>query len=264
MSRMVGVLDAVVDGPYGVALTRDARLVYLEIRNWLGRHNTNTFGPHALDRITDSPNPLAAVDELVAVGLLRPDHRRLGGQGDSPMTWVRLDDTFAEDPRLERAGPLALALNVAALCYCSRLMTDGAIPRSVARRLLELDDVDAVVGRLVAEHMWEATDDGWRILDYLKTQPSRAHVEQVRTKRAAAGRNGGKQSGASRRNKAEANANQNASPVASTMSNPVPSRRDTGRLPTCPHGRTAARERETGEPVCAECAGIIPPAAAAS
>jgi len=91
--------------------------------------------------------------------------------------WVKLSDTFAEDPRFEQTGPLAMALHVAALCYCSRQMTDGLVPQAVARRLLELADADQVVASLVTVGRWEATDDGYLIVDYLDDQFSREQIE---------------------------------------------------------------------------------------
>lgn len=98
------------------------------------------------------------------------------------MTWVKLDDTFAEDPRFEEAGPLALALYVAALCYCSRQLTDGHITRSMTRRLLPLDDPDAVQDALVHVGMFKPTETGFEVVDYLTNQFS---AEKVREQRAA-------------------------------------------------------------------------------
>lgn len=140
------------------------------------------------------------------------------------MSWVKLSDTFAEDPRLEQAGPLALALHVAALCYCARQLTDGHLSRGTVRRLLELDDQDphGVARSLVDVGMWETTDDGYRIVEYLKDQPSRKQAEDLRAKRAAAGRAGGQRSGEARRSNSEANTKQVAS--RSLEPRPVPSR----------------------------------------
>lgn len=140
------------------------------------------------------------------------------------MTWVKLSDTFAEDPRLEQAGPLALALHVAALCYCARQLTDGHLTRGAVRRLLELDGQDPhdVARSLVDVDMWESTDDGYRIVEYLEDQPSREHVEVTRAERAKAGRAGGKRSGEARRSNSEANTKQVASRLLEPR--PVPSR----------------------------------------
>lgn len=176
------------------------------------------------------------------------------------MSWVKLSDTFAEDPRLEQAGPLALALHVAALCYCARQLTDGHLTRGTARRLLDLDDRDDphdVAGRLVGAGMWAITDDGYRILEYLEDQPSRESVEALRAARATAGRAGGQRSGEARRSNSEAKSKQVASRVLEPR--PVPSRPQppppspslpdapTGAAPAAPATEQEEEERDDAE-----------------
>lgn len=111
------------------------------------------------------------------------------------MTWVKISDTFAEDPRLESAGPEALVLHVAGLCYCARQLTDGRVPARAARRLWSLDDVDAALEALVREGMWERLEDGsYRIVEYLSDQPSAEDVLEQRPRRRR-GRRPGERSG---------------------------------------------------------------------
>lgn len=98
------------------------------------------------------------------------------------MTWVKLSDTFAEDPRLDEAGPLALALHVAALCYCSRQLTDGRISHATVRRLLVLDDPESLAGRLVNVGLWKPTETGYELVDYLVDQPSADRVRDTQQK----------------------------------------------------------------------------------
>jgi hypothetical protein len=98
------------------------------------------------------------------------------------MTWVRLDDTFAEHPKMEAAGPLGLALHVAALCYCARHLTDGFIPAAKVPRLLDMPTWRKVAARLVEVGAWDEVDDGYSLHDYLDFQPSRAEVEADRAK----------------------------------------------------------------------------------
>jgi hypothetical protein len=100
------------------------------------------------------------------------------------VTWVKLDDTFAEDPKFEEAGPLALALYVAALCYCSRQLTDGQISRSVARRLLAIDKPDTVLDALTHVGMFKPTETGFEVVDYLRNQPPAEKVRQQRAQKA--------------------------------------------------------------------------------
>jgi hypothetical protein len=112
--------------------------------------------------------------------------------------WVRLDDQFAEHPKVMRAGPLAMAMHVAGLCYAARNLTDGIVPRSAAKRLIDLDDFDVswseVLADLLAAGIWTEADDGYEIHDYLEYQPSKAEVEEKRAdlhaKRSAAGQKG--------------------------------------------------------------------------
>lgn len=152
------------------------------------------------------------------------------------MTWVKLDDTFAQDPRLERAGPLALALHVAALCYCAQHLTDGEVPRGIARRLLDLDDPSTVAKSLVEVGMWAETDDGFAIVDYFPNQRSRGDVLAERERKAAAGRLGGKASGVTRRSKSESEAKQGASGLVEPPTRPDPTQDTTtsARVPDEP------------------------------
>lgn len=132
------------------------------------------------------------------------------------MVWVRIDDQFAEDPKVVEVGPLGMALQVAALCYANRKLTNGEIPRPVARTLLDFEvetddgrrhtlartcgmageDIDAqwIIDLLVDAGLWHEpghdcpdcppVDRGYYIHDYLEYQPSRDDVENKREKTA--------------------------------------------------------------------------------
>jgi len=122
------------------------------------------------------------------------------------MAWVRIDDRFASHPKVLAAGPLAMAMQIAALCYCNRELTDGYVPRSAARTLLDWEIVRAddriykigvscgmsgddvgcawVIGILVESGMWEEVQGGYQVHDYLDYQPSREQVEEERAKTA--------------------------------------------------------------------------------
>lgn len=110
------------------------------------------------------------------------------------MTWVRLDDDFGNHPKLREAGPLGIAMQVVALCYCNKYLTDGFIPRSVIPSLLNLEglamrcwegelvgggqnaDWSLIVEDLIGAGLWHEVDGGYQIHDYLEYQPSRAQV----------------------------------------------------------------------------------------
>ena len=122
------------------------------------------------------------------------------------MTWVKLEDRFDEDPRVVAAGPLGVALYVAGLAYCNRNLTDGFVPTSMARRLVDwggdgmtaahLEDGTILVAHagkpvpvswqyaidlVVVAGLWTVTDGGYLVVDYLENQPSKAAVLARRT-----------------------------------------------------------------------------------
>lgn len=92
------------------------------------------------------------------------------------MPWVKLDENFADHPKVERVGPLAAWLHVAALCYCSRHLTDGRIPKAKAVRLADIPNPADHVSALVTEGLWADAGTDYVIHDYLDYQPSRDSV----------------------------------------------------------------------------------------
>jgi hypothetical protein len=95
------------------------------------------------------------------------------------MTWVRIDDGFAQHPKVVAAGPLAMAMQVAALCYCNRNLTDGFIPRSVARTLLDVSAKKIIIS-LLTSGLWREIDGGYQIHDYEDYQPTKAQIQAER------------------------------------------------------------------------------------
>lgn len=163
------------------------------------------------------------------------------------MAWVKLDDQFADHPKVIEAGPLAAWLYVCGLTYCSRLLTDGFIPAGQIRRLADVKNPDALAKRLVAVGLWEACDGGYRIHDYFEYQPTRERVLATRAVRSDAGSLGGKR----RASNAQANGKQDASkllepnlPVASSeiQPRPVPAQ------PRCLESNVGENARERATP----------------
>lgn len=96
------------------------------------------------------------------------------------MPWVKIDDGFAEHPKVEEVGPMAGFLHVAALCYCNRNLTDGFVPSARVPKLADIPSVQKHVKALVRVGMWLEEDGGYRLHDYLEYQPSKAKVEAER------------------------------------------------------------------------------------
>jgi hypothetical protein len=99
------------------------------------------------------------------------------------MPWVRLDDGFADHPKIMAAGPMASWLYVCGLTYAARMLTDGFIPASQVRKLADLDNTLALTERLAEVGLWKPVDGGFLINDYLEYNPS---ADKVRAERKAA------------------------------------------------------------------------------
>jgi len=130
------------------------------------------------------------------------------------VTWVKLDDRYAHHPKILAAGPLAMALDIAGMCYAAGHETDGHIPQVtlplLAPFLSPARQRDAAA-KLVEVGRWEPVDDGWRIHDFLDYNPTASRVAEIRSARQEAGQRGGKASGKQRRSKPKANASASAS-----------------------------------------------------
>jgi hypothetical protein len=103
------------------------------------------------------------------------------------MTWVRLEDTFCEHPKVEPLTDLAFRLHVKALCYANRNLTDGYVP-SVAARAMGGSRHKSACRELVTAGVWELARGGFRIHDYLDFQFSRGEVVAIRQLQKAGGK----------------------------------------------------------------------------
>lgn len=99
-------------------------------------------------------------------------------------SWVRLDDSFSEHPKVVQAGDRAAWLFVCGLLYASRTLSNGFVPASQVSRLCSLRDTQALAKRLVSVGLWVEVEDGYVIHDYLEHQRSAAQVKEERRKSA--------------------------------------------------------------------------------
>jgi hypothetical protein len=109
------------------------------------------------------------------------------------MPWVRIDDQFADHPKIVAAGPLASWLYICGLTYASRLLTDGFIPAGQVRKLADVSNAQKLADSLVRVGLWDVAEGGYAIHDYLEYNPSRTKTLATREARAEAGSLGGKQ-----------------------------------------------------------------------
>jgi len=97
------------------------------------------------------------------------------------MTWIKIDDGFADHPKVLKVGVNGIALQIRALCYCSRQLTDGVIPMDVLALLCTgIKDCERVVKAMVDAKIWKEIDGGYLVHDFLAYNPSRADTKKRR------------------------------------------------------------------------------------
>jgi hypothetical protein len=85
------------------------------------------------------------------------------------VSWVRLDDGFAESPAMLEAGPIAYASATWFLAYSSRHLTDGFVHESVTRCnawASSRGGQRSVNERLVVAGFWEPVEGGYQIVKW--------------------------------------------------------------------------------------------------
>lgn len=136
------------------------------------------------------------------------------------MGWVRISDDYYDHPKFAEVGPLSVALWLAGLAYANRNLTDGYIPESAAKRLVDFEGLSytvATIGEFAAMEesdcwplaLWKLTQSGlWHddghgcdtcpqpgrkrlyIHDYLAYQPSAEDIKRRHEQKSEAGKKG--------------------------------------------------------------------------
>ena len=130
------------------------------------------------------------------------------------MSWVKVDDRIFLHRKFRLASDPARLLYIAGLCYAAQAESDGVIltaDLAVVAAYARTVDATATAAELVTVGLWERTEGGFQVHDYLEYQPSRAHLEAERKrKREWAASNSGASSASSGRS--------NSAPVAPSRS----------------------------------------------
>ena len=129
------------------------------------------------------------------------------------MAWARIDDNFFSHPKVRKAGKDAVILYMAALCHSNAYMTEGFIADDV----LDLIGIQAFqnepkssANKLVECGLFIRVEGGYQIHDFLEYNYSRQQINDIKAKRAQAGRQGGRPT-KQNESKTKANEKQNES-----------------------------------------------------
>jgi len=94
------------------------------------------------------------------------------------MTWIKINDSFPDHPKIIGLSNEAFRTHIHGLCYCGRFLTDGFIPIAAINKLGTNETVIA----LVEAKLWieDLNANGFVILNYLEHQTSKSQVEEKR------------------------------------------------------------------------------------
>lgn len=99
------------------------------------------------------------------------------------MPYLNLDDKFAEHPKVDKLSDAAFRLHVSGLLYCAAHTTDGRMTEDRPARLVRKLK-PAALAELLEDGIWETTEDGYEIRDYLQWNKSKAWWDAKRKKDA--------------------------------------------------------------------------------
>ena len=96
------------------------------------------------------------------------------------MTWVKIDDSFPDHPKIKGLKDDEFRLYMTALCYSSRYLTDGVIPLNIIRTFIESRSKSSRISALVDANLWEIVDENIVILSYSEYQFTKERIETER------------------------------------------------------------------------------------
>lgn len=99
------------------------------------------------------------------------------------MAWARIDDRVIDHQKLEDAGDelgkngyvVALGALAWGVVYCAKSLSDGFLPERALRRYKVPRNV---ADAMVKAGLWEISDGGYRVHDYLEWNPTAAEVKE--------------------------------------------------------------------------------------
>ena len=106
------------------------------------------------------------------------------------MSWVKLDDSLADHPKIVSVSVPARWAYVEALCYAAQYLTDGHVSDGKLKTMVSAK----IMNELVCANLWHKVANGINIHDYLDYNPSAdevtKHKQEVSKARSKAGSKG--------------------------------------------------------------------------
>jgi hypothetical protein len=130
-------------------------------------------------------------------------------------TYIKLHDGMPRHPKVRGLSDKAFRTFVSALCYCSEYLTDGEVVSAVAKDL----GPPKAWAELVSSGLAEAAPGGYLMHDYLEHQRSAQEIAELKEKRRAAGKLGGRPRGSRSKASPKASAKQVLSNVRLQVGN---------------------------------------------
>jgi hypothetical protein len=120
------------------------------------------------------------VSVLLSAGVHRCETQVLAGE---EVSWLKIDDGFAEHPKIQDLADRTFRLHVVAMCYCARNLTDGVVSERSLRVIAAIIGAARVtrnVEQLVSAGLWIPVGGGHRIKDFLEYNPTAERVKEER------------------------------------------------------------------------------------
>src|SRR5262252_297925 len=128
------------------------------------------------------------------------------------MVWARIDDSMMDHPKIVAAGPIAELIQVRAIQYCNRFLTDGFVPtQAVASLLRGMEEFQIPYGGvpdmfqlcheakdldwgaiMVDAGLWTRRKDGYAVHDFLDYNRSKKDILAERNAKRQGGSKGAK------------------------------------------------------------------------
>src|SRR5438067_2148531 len=94
------------------------------------------------------------------------------------MTWTKIGAEHLGDPKFRQVGPHAELAYIRSLIYSNRYLTDGVITADAVREVCQGFErqATAVAAALVKVALWEASPDGYVVINFTLNQRSKKEV----------------------------------------------------------------------------------------